>query len=74
VLARLTADPKSANEKLKLLWIGCGRLDRGFEGVQKLTDDLTKAGIRHTFKPTDGAHDWINWREYLAETLPLLFQ
>jgi len=74
VLARLTADPKSANAKLKLLWIGCGRLDRGFAGVQKLNDDLTKAGIHHTFKPTDGAHDWINWREYLAETLPLLFQ
>ena len=74
VLAKLTADPKAANEKLKLLWIGCGRLDRGFEGVQKLTDTLAKAGIRHTFKPTDGAHVWPNWREYLAETLPLLFR
>lgn len=74
VLAKLTADPKSANDKIKLLWIGCGQLDRGFEGVQKLTESLTKAGIRHTFKPTGGAHDWINWREYLAETLPLLFR
>ena len=74
VLAKLAADPKSANEKIKLLWIGCGRLDRGFEGVQKLTDTLAKAGIRHTFKPTDGAHVWPNWREYLAETLPLLFR
>ena len=74
VLARLAADPASANAKLKMLWIACGRLDRGFEGVQKLNDDLTKAGVRHTYKPTDGAHDWINWREYLTETLPLLFQ
>lgn len=74
VLASLTADPEAANEKLKLLWIGCGRLDRGFAGVEKLHDELTKAGIVHTYKPTDGAHVWLNWRDYLAETLPLLFQ
>ena len=74
VLASLTTDPKAANEKLKLLWIGCGRLDRGFAGVEKLHDELTKAGIVHTFKPTDGAHVWLNWRDYLAETLPLLFR
>ncbi len=74
VLAKLTADPQFANEKLKLLWIGCGRLDRGFGGVEKLTAELTKAGIRHTFKPSEGAHVWPNWREYLAETLPQLFR
>lgn len=74
VLSKLTADPRAANEKLKLLWIGCGRLDRGFSGVEKLTGELTKAGIRHTFKPSDGAHVWPNWRDYLAETLPQLFR
>jgi enterochelin esterase-like enzyme len=74
VLASLTADPKAANEKLKLLWIGCGRLDRGFDGVKKLHDELTTAGIVHTFNPSDGAHVWLNWRDYLAETLPLLFR
>jgi enterochelin esterase-like enzyme len=74
LLARLAADPTSANEKLKMLWISCGRLDPRFKSVQKLTADLTKAGIHHTYQPSDGAHDWINWREYLTETLPLLFQ
>ena len=74
VLARLTAEPKAANEQLKLLWIGCGRLDRGFTGVEKLHDELAKAGIVHTYKPTEGAHTWLNWRDYLAETLPLLFR
>ena len=74
VLARLTADPNSANAKLKLLWIGYGRLDRGFAGVQKLTDHLTKAGVGHTLKPSDGAHVWPNWRDYLVETLPQLFR
>ena len=74
VLAKLTADPASANAKLKLLWIGCGRLDRGFAGVEKLNAELTKAGIRHTFRPSDGAHVWPNWRDYLVETLPQLFR
>jgi enterochelin esterase-like enzyme len=74
VLARLTADPTSASAQLKLLWIGCGRSDPRFAEVLKLTEDLTKAGIHHTFQPSDGAHDWINWREYLAETLPQLFR
>jgi len=74
VLARVAAAPGSANEKLKLLWIGCGREDRGFAGVEKLAADLTQAGIRFTFRPTAGAHTWLNWREYLVETLPLLFR
>jgi enterochelin esterase family protein len=73
VLARLTADPTSASAQLKLLWIGCGRSDPRFAEVLKLTDDLTKAGIHHTFQASDGAHDWINWRAYLTQTLPLLF-
>jgi enterochelin esterase family protein len=74
VLAKLTADPKATNEQLKLLWIGCGRLDRGFGGVEKLSAELTKAGVRHTFKPSAGGHVWPNWRDYLVETLPQLFR
>lgn len=74
LIGQLAANPESANKKIKMLWIACGRFDRGFDGVQNLNDDLMEAGIHHTFKPTDGGHDWINWREYLAEALPLLFQ
>jgi enterochelin esterase family protein len=74
LIAKVAADPISTNAKLKLFWIGCGRTDQGFAGAQKLADDLTKAGVRHTFVPSEGAHTWINWREYLAETLPRLFQ
>ena len=74
VLAGLAADPALASAKLKMLWVACGRFDRGFEEVQKLDDDLTKAGIHHDFEPSDGAHDWVSWREYPTETLPLLFR
>ncbi len=30
--------------------------------------------LRHPFKPTAGTHVWPNGREYLAQTLPLLFR
>jgi enterochelin esterase family protein len=74
VLASLLANPEVANRQLKLLWIGCGRLDRGYAGVEQLTGELTKAGIRHTFRPSDGGHVWPNWRDYLVEVLPRLFR
>ena len=35
VPAKLAADPKSTNENLKRLWLGCGRRHPGLEGVQK---------------------------------------
>ena len=74
LMATLAADPDSVNEQLKLLWIACGRLDRGFERVEKMHENLSKAGIHHSYTPTDGGHTWLNWRSYLGETLPLLLQ
>lgn len=73
-LSALLADPKGANEKLKLLWIGCGKEDRSFAGSQRLAETLTKHGIRHTFRATEGEHTWIVWRDYLHELLPQLFR
>ena len=35
---------------------------------------LKEQKIVHTFRESAGAHTWINWRSYLNETAPLLFQ
>ena len=35
---------------------------------------LKKHGFDVVYKETDGAHTWINWREYLNEFAPQLFQ
>lgn len=67
-------DPAEANKRLKLLWIGCGRQDGLFPRSEKLNDDLTAKGIKHTWHPSEGAHTWIVWRKYLAEVVPLLFK
>jgi enterochelin esterase-like enzyme len=74
VVSRVLADPKSANEKIRMFWIGCGRQDRTVDGAQQLVESLARAGIRHIWHPTEGAHTWTVWRDYLHETLPLLFR
>jgi enterochelin esterase family protein len=70
----LVADPTGANNKLHLLWIGCGRDDSLFAASRKLSDFLTESKIRYTFRETGGAHTWMVWRRYLNEVSPLLFQ
>jgi enterochelin esterase-like enzyme len=35
---------------------------------------LKKHGFEPSFQETPGAHTWINWRDYLNEFAPQLFQ
>ncbi len=68
------ADSKGTNERLSLLWIGCGRQDSLFGRSQKLSELLKARGIRHTFRDTEGAHTYTISRQYLGEFAPLLFR
>ena len=72
--AALLKDPKSANEKLKTLWIGCGQQDSLFGRSKSLSELLTKYQVKHVFRATDGVHNFTVWRKYLAEYAPLLFR
>jgi enterochelin esterase family protein len=63
-----------ANEKLRLLWIGCGRQDGVFPSAKRLSDTLNAKKIRHTFFASEGAHTFTVWRLYLNEFAPLLFR
>lgn len=72
--ARLIADPAATNRQLHLLWIGCGSEDSLFPAATKFSDFLAEHKIKHTFHESGGAHTWINWRHYLNEVSPLLFQ
>jgi len=67
-----TLDEK-ANQKLRLLWIGCGTEDRLIEGNRKLLEWLKSKGVKYTWVETPGAHTWLVWRRYLAEFAPLIF-
>jgi enterochelin esterase-like enzyme len=65
---------RKANEKIRLLWIGCGKEDGLFAGNKKFEEWLTSEGVKHVWKESPGAHSWRVWRRYLAEFTPLLFQ
>ena len=57
----------------KLYYIAVGRDDF----VKKINDDyrlkLSDAGYKYTYRETDGGHSWENWRKYLVDFLPRLF-
>jgi len=65
---------KGANEKLHLLWVGCGRQDSLMDNNKAFSDFMKAQGVKHVFHESEGAHTWIVWRQYLNELAPLLFQ
>jgi enterochelin esterase family protein len=72
--AEVAANPKAANERLRLLWIGCGTEDSLMPAAKAFDEFLTQHQIKHTFRESGGAHTWMVWRRYLNEIAPLLFQ
>jgi len=67
-------DNLSARKGLKLLWFSTG-VDDGLITTTKATVEmLKKHGFEPVFKESPGAHTWINWRNYLNEFAPQLFQ
>lgn len=72
-LDKLLAEPKSMNEQLGLLWVGCGRNDFLFEANTKFIERLKSENIKHIAHISEGGHEWRVWRRYLNEFLPLLF-
>lgn len=55
------------NERLKLLWIACGKDDRLMEPNKKFVDWLKSKNVHNTFVETPGAHTWLVWRRYLTD-------
>jgi enterochelin esterase-like enzyme len=65
---------ETANEKLKLLWIGCGKSDFLLKRNEDFIALLKEKHLRHEWHLTEGGHTWPVWRIYLAEFAPKLFQ
>jgi enterochelin esterase-like enzyme len=50
-------------------------VDDGLIASTRATADiLKKHGFNPVFKESQGAHTWLNWRDYLYEFAPQLFQ
>ena len=70
----ILANPARANEQLRLLWIGIGSDDFLLAPVSESHETLERAGIKHVWFESSGAHVWTVWRKYLADFAPRLFQ
>jgi enterochelin esterase-like enzyme len=68
------ADPAVLNQKLKVLWLGCGTEDFAYNGVKGMHDLLTKKKVKHVWNESGGGHSWPNWQVYLSKYAQLLFR
>jgi enterochelin esterase family protein len=65
----------ATNKKIKVLWLGVGKDDALVGASAKALDAaLTAKGINHTYRVTEGRHEWVVWRHHLNEVAPLLFR
>jgi enterochelin esterase family protein len=73
--AAFLSKANEVNGSTSILSIAVGEKDDGaLEGSKALDQLLTKHGFKHELKISSGAHTWINWRKYLNEFAPRLFQ
>jgi enterochelin esterase family protein len=74
--SRLTADAAEFNQKVKVLFLGSGTVEReNNPNIRNLHDMLEKAGVKHVYYESPGTgHEWLTWRRDLYQFAPLLFQ
>ena len=73
-VASVLDNAAAANDRLKLLWIGCGREDFLLKRNEEFVALLKEKNLRHEWHLTDGNHSWPVWRGYLSDLAPRLFQ
>ena len=69
-----TLDNATLKPGLKVLWFATGVEDRLMPTTKATVEMLKKHGFTPVLKETPGGHTWINWRNYLVEFGPMLFQ
>jgi enterochelin esterase-like enzyme len=67
-------DNADLKKDLKLFWFSTGKDDFLSATSTATVDMLKKHGFNVVYHRTEGGHTWINWRNYLNEFAPQLFQ
>jgi len=67
-------DNAGLKKDLKLLWFATGSEDFLVNTTKATVEMLKKHGFSPVYKESGGGHTWINWRNYLNEFAPQLFQ
>lgn len=66
-------DP-SLKQGLKLFWFATGDQDFLLQTSRATVELFRKYGFEVVYRETSGGHTWTNWRLYLNEFVPQLFQ
>jgi enterochelin esterase-like enzyme len=67
-------DNPKLKKDLKLLWFSTGTDDFLMDRTRSTVAMLKKHGFEPVFRESTGGHTWLNWRNYLIEFTPSLFQ
>ena len=71
---RAILDNAKLKKGLRLFWFATGKDDFLVETSRKTVEMFKQHQFNVVYRETEGAHTWINWREYLNEFAPQLFQ
>jgi enterochelin esterase family protein len=63
-----------AKKGLRLFWFATGKDDFLLPTTRTTVETLKKHGFNIEYQETTGMHTWINWRDYLHQFAPRLFQ
>src|SRR5262245_16894414 len=67
-------DDASLKKGLRVFWFATGKEDFLLNTTVATVDVFKKHGFSPVFKQSAGGHTWLNWRDYLSEFAPRLFQ
>jgi enterochelin esterase family protein len=70
---KATLDDAALKKGLRLVWFGCGKEDFLVKTSDATVSMLKSHGIDVVYRESAGGHTWINWRDYLHEFAPMLF-
>lgn len=60
-------------EGFRLYWIAIGKTDFLYDQVRAYRATLDSLEIPYRYRESEGGHTWANWRIYLSEFVPMLF-
>ena len=63
-----------AGKSMKLVYYAVGKADFLYQSVAPTRAMFAKHGIKDVYNESEGGHTWINWRHYLGDLAPKLFQ
>jgi enterochelin esterase family protein len=67
-------DDANLKKGLRVFWFATGKDDFLLNTTTATVDLFKKHGFSPVFKESGGGHTWLNWRDYLSEFAPQLFQ